>query len=101
MNDFKIGQLIWFIKEESKNKFRSLAFVRTSKGGALIIGGSTGTHFTGHGESWKKKLEMVLTEGFISFDEAQRRGMIQTPLIFPDLTKSEQEFLEQIQEGII
>jgi hypothetical protein len=54
----------------------ALAFVREPSGGARILGGRTGSHHTGHGESWWDKFSEVVRLGYIPVEVARERGII-------------------------
>jgi hypothetical protein len=71
-------------------------FIRTSKGGALVIGGETGTHFTGHGERWDKKWQQLVSRGFITLEDGVRQGVVDQKWAPPELTPSERDFVDQI-----
>jgi hypothetical protein len=52
--------------------------------GARVIGGKTGSHFTGHGESYWDKIVEVIRLGFIPVDVAMDLGRISSGWIAPD-----------------
>jgi hypothetical protein len=54
----------------------ALGFVRERSGGARILGGRTGSHHTGHGESWWDKFVEIISLGYIPLDVARQRGII-------------------------
>jgi hypothetical protein len=54
----------------------TLVFVRLPSGGAQVCGGPTGSHGTGHGESWWEKLHELVGLGYIPIDVARERGII-------------------------
>ena len=58
------NELVWMVKRVA-DRDEWLGFVRMKDGGAWIISGPTGSHRTGHGESWEKKYNTLLAEGYL------------------------------------
>jgi hypothetical protein len=94
----EIGQMEWFIHPNSM-PYTTLGFIRTNLGGALVIGGKTGTHFTGHGEFYWNKLKEIISQGYIPVEIAKELKVISPDWTPPSLTPSEREFVENIREG--
>jgi hypothetical protein len=101
MQNPEIGKPMWFIKQGTNDSSQCLAFVRTNKGGAFIVGGPTGSHFTGHGESWQKKLKEINGKGFMTVAEAQKNGLIEIRWTPPNILFGDQELIDKIVAGII
>lgn len=97
---FDIGKLQWFIDPDSRPLI-ALGFVRTNKDGALIIGGKTGTHFTGHGESYWKKFAEIIALGYTPVEVAQDLKMLPMNWLPPQLSPSERDFILDIERGKI
>lgn len=51
MIEYETGKIVWFIKLCENDTIHCLGFITSNTGGAYIVGGPTGSHFTGHGES--------------------------------------------------
>ena len=71
----EIGKLYWLVHLESTPPV-TLGFVRDKRGGAFIIGGKTGSHATGHGESYWKKLKETIAMGYTPVDVAKDLGTL-------------------------
>ena len=56
----------------------TLAFIRERAGGARILGGRSGSHRTGHGESWWDAFSKIVALGYIPLDVARERGIVAT-----------------------
>jgi hypothetical protein len=56
----------------------TLVFIRERHGGARILGGRSGSHRTGHGESWWEKFSEVISLGYLPVEIARDRGIIST-----------------------
>jgi len=91
------GQIHWFVHERDKT---CLGFIRTAKGGALVIGGRTGSHFTGHGESYWKKLTEIISMGYIPVETAIELGLHSADWTPPEITsRTDREWIERIERG--
>lgn len=90
----EIGKLYWFVHLNSTPPV-TLGFVREKRGGAYIIGGKTGTHSTGHGESYWKKLKEVIALGYTPVDVANDLGLLSDEWKPPKLTAIDRELIEQ------
>jgi len=109
----QIGKVYWWIasrppefifdKKDSRfSNFRDcLGFVRDSRGGALILGDPTGTHFTGHGERWESKMNELVKGGYIPLYMAIEKGLISSSWPTPSLTQTENDFLKKILAGVL
>jgi hypothetical protein len=95
-----IGKIQWLIYP-AREPLIALGFVRVNKGGALIIGGKTGTHFTGHGESYWKKFTEIISLGYIPVEVAQDLKILPLNWQPPQLSSSERDFILGIQQGKI
>lgn len=72
--NIKIDKLIWFI--HARDKTKSLGFIRTSNNGAIIIGGKTGSHKTGHGENYWDKIKEIISLNYLPVDVARDIGIL-------------------------
>ena len=61
-----------------------LKIERTAGLGARIIGGKTGSHLTGHGETYWDKLVEVIKLGFVPVDVAKELGCLSDDWTPPD-----------------
>ena len=96
----QISEICWLTqnKEETPSV---IGFVRDHRGGAYIIGGSTGSHFTGHGEKWESKWDKYMKEGYLPAEAAAKAGLIDTSWKPPILKKDDLGTVAKIKEGLI
>jgi hypothetical protein len=81
------NELIWMLRRVNERD-EWLGFVRLTDGGARIVGGPTGSHLTGHGESWKDKYASLLAAGFLVGGR---------PRVLPPLDAYDSEFLRSFE----
>ncbi|MGI8602324.1 MAG: hypothetical protein ACR2OZ_04925 [Verrucomicrobiales bacterium] len=62
-----------------------LKLERTDGFGARVIGGKTGSHLTGHGETYWDKVVEVVKMGFVPVDVAQDIGRLSSDWTVPSL----------------
>jgi hypothetical protein len=67
--------LAWFVHPEHGSRY-ALAFIRDHKSGAYVFGGHTGSHYTGHGERWTKKLAEIERLGYLPLPVARSRRVV-------------------------
>lgn len=75
MDAFEPAQLIWFVHPTHGAK-HALGFIRDHKSGAYVYGGHTGSHYTGHGERWTKKLAEIERLGYLPLPDARSHGVV-------------------------
>ncbi len=92
----EIGKLYWFV--HSVNNV-PLGFIRQRNNGAFIIGGKTGSHCTGHLESYWDKLKEVISLSYIPVDIGKELRLVQESWKPPAITPDDQEFIDRIQKG--
>jgi hypothetical protein len=92
--------ICWFIDSAAIPPI-PLAFVRDNRGGALVIGGKTGSHYTGHGESWWAKLSKIAALGYIPVEVASRQQLIPHDWTPPALGAQDALLVRRIQNGEI
>ena len=85
------NKLIWFI--HSRETSISLGFIRTSNNGATIIGGKTGTHKTGHGESYWDKMKEIISQNYIPIDVARDLNILPSNWEEPKLNSEEKKLI--------
>lgn len=90
-------QIHWFIHERDQTP---LGFARLRNGGALILGGKTGSHLTGHGESYWKKLKEVINLGYMPAETAMELKVIQPSWVPPEIASpTEREWIAKIERN--
>lgn len=89
----EIGKLYWFVHLQSSPPV-TLGFIREKRGGAIIIGGKTGSHLTGHDETYWKKLKEVIAMGYTPVDVARDLRMLPEGWSPPELTPRDKELIE-------
>jgi hypothetical protein len=101
MNMFKpsVGKIVWLIKQHDR-KIDVVGYIKgNSTSGALIIGSSTGTYCTGHGESWKSKWQELLDSGYIVDVIAKKKGKIPHDWNPPVINKKDKQIVSIFQGG--
>ena len=74
---------IWFVHFGFQPPL-PLKIERIDKLGAKVIGGKTGSHRTGHGETYWNKIVEVIKLGFVPVDVAQDIGQLPNDWSPPD-----------------
>src|SRR5258706_12796720 len=69
------GIVYWFVHPSAVPPV-PLGFIRTNGRGALLIGGLTGSHMTGHKDTWKDKDQLLISDGYVPIQAAQAQGLI-------------------------
>ena len=94
------AQLSWFSHSDPR-KFPPVGIIRDHKGGALVIGGPTGSHYTGHGESWEKKETWILglgyVESWIDTDDGAPPGGWRGPAV----SQVDMDLVNKIRKGVL
>ena len=88
----------------NKKKNRSiniLGFLRDHNEGVFIIGGETGSHYSGHGESWQKKWDEYLKQNYISKDLAIEKEIINNTWKPPAINKDDKEIIQKIENNLL
>ena len=95
MNNPRRGKIIWLVKKEQR-RLDVFGYIRAMKEslGCLIIGGPTGTHCSGHGESWTVKWNKLLSQGYIKETEAKIKIIISKNWKPPKLKQEEKELIK-------
>lgn len=91
-------EILWFIKENNPKK--ALGLLRSQGNGCFIIGGPTGSHLTGHGESWESKWKEYLAKGYIDIGTAKKKGLISLSWAHPKINKEDKYIINIILEKI-
>jgi hypothetical protein len=87
------GQIHWFIHELDKTP---TGLIRMRNGGALIIGGKTGTHLTGHGESYWAKIKELISHGYVPVEIAMELQLVPADWQQPEIqSKTDREWVEK------
>lgn len=91
------GHIYWLVHEKSQ---LPVGFVRLLNNGALVLGGKSGTHFTGHGESYWQKFKELISWGYIPKDIAIDLRLLPSDWRPPVISSStEREWLDKIKNG--
>jgi hypothetical protein len=91
-------KVYWFI--EPDGPLTPLGFIRAGRG-AFVIGGKTGSHLTGHVETWWDKLLLIGSLGYIPVELAIGRGLIPENWAPPRLSEKDVLMLRRIRKGEI
>ena len=93
----KHGHIHWFIHEQDQTP---LGFARLRNGGALILGGKTGSHLSGHVESYWKKFKEVINLGYMPVEIAIEFKIIHPEWAPPEITSpTEIEWIAKIERN--
>ena len=92
--NLKIGNIYWFIHAEDTSI--ELGIIRISNNGAIVIGGKTGSHLTGHGESYWDKLKEVIAMNYIPVKVGIDLKLISSDWKAPNLTSSDRKLIENM-----
>ena len=90
-------KLCWLVDASST----PLGFIRDNRGGAFIVGGATGSHHTGHGESWWDKLCEIGRLGYVPVELAVKRSLVLSDWSPPELSEKDAHLVKRIQKGEI
>ena len=91
------GCIHWFIHHVN---LTPLGFIRLRQGGALVIGGKTGSHFTEHGESYWEKFKEIISLGYIPAEIAEEFKLVQPRWSPPEISSpTEREWIEKIKRN--
>ncbi len=93
--NIEICHVYWFVHLKKK-PLVTLGFIRSSKGSAFVIGGTTGSHFTGHGESFWDKYKEIISLGYVPVEVAKDLGQLSSEWKPPDLSPPDKEDVESI-----
>jgi hypothetical protein len=98
MDPFEPAELIWFV-HPTHGVEHALGFIRDHKSGAYVFGGHTGSHYTGHGERWTKKLTEIQSLGYLSLLDAQSQGVVPQDWQPPEREAERDVIVRRIQNG--
>jgi hypothetical protein len=90
------GLLRWFV-DPSTTPPTPVGYIRDHSGGALVIGGTTGSHMTGHAETWWDKLVLFAGAGYLPVDVAIPRQIIPENWSPPKLSRDDAELVRRIE----
>jgi len=80
------NEIIWFV-HLGYDPPLPLRFKRTSNLGACVTGGKTGSHKTGHGETYWDKLVEIIRLGYLPDSVAKETGQIDNNWTEPDASR--------------
>jgi hypothetical protein len=100
MSDPIPAEVRWLIHKVHGTAF-PVAFVRAHKGGAYVFGGPSGSHLTGHRESWREKWDLLEKEGYVSLEVAHKLGLIPPDWRPPDDLANKDSVITMIREGAL
>jgi hypothetical protein len=91
------GQVHWFVHQRDSTP---LGFIRMKDGGALVVGGKTGSHVTGHGESYWKKITEIIALGYVPVETAIELGSLPSSWAPPGISSpTDREWIEKIKRN--
>jgi len=92
--DLFSNKFIWFVHLNYQPPL-PLCYRRLESKNAEVIGGKTGSHITGHSESYWDKLKELIRIGYIPVDIAKDLGLLNSDWTPPKID----EIDDQIKEG--
>lgn len=95
-----INEILWLAKEEAKDTI-VLGFLRDHQEGAFIIGGNTGSYYTGHNEGWEDIWNEYIEAGYIPVDLAKQKGILDKNWIPPSISREDQELVDKIRKNLL
>lgn len=96
----KEARILWLV-DKSDNRTIVVGFLRDHSDGCFIIGGPTGSHYTGHGERWESKWENYISEGYIDADSAKKNKILSFDWNPPRIKKKDKIIIDKILKGIL
>ena len=90
----------WFVHASTVPQI-PLGFVRDNRGGALVIGGKTGSHYTGHRDTWWDKFREVVLLGYVPVEQAVAQHLVPSDWSPPSLDDKDALIVRRIQDGEI
>jgi hypothetical protein len=90
--------LYWFVHPSTVPP-TALGFIRDNSRGALLIGGLTGSHYTGHKDTWWVKFRGIISDGYIPLEVAQAQGLVSARWQPPALEDTDDAIVRRIQGG--
>ena len=88
------GKILWLVKKNDPKTV--LGFLKDRLGGCFIIGGPTGSHYTGHGEGWESKLEQYFREGYTDADLAKRSQFLPANWRPPEIATKDRIIIREL-----
>lgn len=95
----KVKEVCWLVKRKNKS-LSVLGFLRDDSGGFFILGGDTGSHYSGHGENWQKKWDSYIGQDYLPKDLAVQKGIIKENWKPPSINKNDQEIITTIMNNL-
>ena len=91
------GLIHWFIHKVDRTP---LGFIRLTNGGAAVLGGKTGSHITGHGVTYRKKLNEIKALGYMPVEIAMELRLVAPTWSPPEIRSPiERDWLEKIERN--
>lgn len=95
-----ISEISWLFKKE-RGKLIVVGFLRDHKDDCFIIGGATGSHYSGHAETWQDKWNKYIEQGYITQDVAIKNGIIKDAWRPPSIKQEDKNTISRIQNNIL
>jgi hypothetical protein len=95
MNKPKKEKILWLVKKNG-NQMKIIGFLRDHDDSCFIIGGPTGSHYTGHGESWQSKWKEYMDDGYIDINSAVKNKILSSDWHSPKISKNDRVVVDMI-----
>ena len=96
----RINEIFWLIRKVN-DSINVVGFLRDHKNGVFVIGGETGSHYSGHSESWEKKWDEYLKQNYITKQLAVEKGLINKDWKSPRISAQDQEIVDKISSNLL
>lgn len=96
----RINEISWLIKN-GDDSINVVGFLRDHKDGVFIIGGETGSHYSGHSETWKEKWDEYINQNYMPVSSAIEQGVLNDGWTPPEINKDDQEIVDKINNKIL
>ena len=89
------AKILWLVKKAGK-RTTIIGFLRDRSERCLIVGGPTGSHYAGHGESWEEKWKEYAREGYVDIYSAIKKKILSSDWRPPKISKNDQVIIDMI-----
>lgn len=91
-------KILWLVKKKG-NQNIIVGFLRDRSDGCFMIGGPTGSYYTGHAESWKLKWEEFIQDGYIDVNSAIKNKLLSSDWQPPKISERDKLIIKMILQG--
>jgi hypothetical protein len=92
--------IYWFVHSSTVPP-TSLGYIRDNRNGAFVVGGKTGSHYTGHRDTWWDKFREVVSLGYVPVELALAQHLVSPDWTPPPFGDKDALIVHRIQAGEI